>query len=131
MKIIMASEVILKGLDPTRPHRALDSSGRLVAQPSTEVAQSTTLPFLPAPIQVEKAEQDMVETPEAVLLTKETLHDTKSPKDVAALDDAGDKKEDLAVSVGIPVDLDQSALESGPVASRPKGRPKGTPKKAP
>ncbi len=59
MKILLASEVILKGLDPTKPHKALDSSGRL-AMSSNEPANSTASSFLLSPALEQLVEQEQV-----------------------------------------------------------------------
>lgn len=129
MKIIMASEVILKGLDPTKPYRALDSSGRLVAPPSKEVAQPAAVAFLPAPIEVEKAEQNVAVAPEIVPTVEEaSLRVELSPVTVV-LETSEPPKEDLSVNVNVSVSLDEKQLENSLEAVRPKGRPKGPSKK--
>lgn len=124
MKIIMASEVILKGLDPTKPYKALDSSGRLVASPSQEVAQSTVSVFLP----IEKAEEDVTEQSEVVTTMEETSPDIKLPAETVVLETAEPQKEDNVVSSNVSLDLDEKVLENIETA-RPKGRPKGPSKK--
>lgn len=124
MKIIMASEVILKGLDPTKPYKALDSSGRLVAPPSQEVAQSAVSVFLP----IEKAEQDVTEQSEVVTTMEETSPDIKPPAETVVLETAEPQKEDDVVSSNVSLDLDEKPLENIETA-RPKGRPKGPSKK--
>ena len=129
MKIIMASEVILKGLDPTKPYRALDSSGRLAAPPSKEVAQPAAVAFLPAPIEVEKVEQNTADAPEIVPTVEEaSLRVELSPVTVV-LETSEPPKEDLSVSVNVSVSLDEKQLENSLEAVRPKGRPKGPSKK--
>lgn len=124
MKIIMASEVILKGLDPTKPYKALDSSGRLVASPSQEVAQSTVSVFLP----IEKAEEDVTEQSEVVTTMEETSPDIKLPAETVVLETTEPQKEDIVVSSNVSLDVNEKSLENIETA-RPKGRPKGPSKK--
>lgn len=130
MKIIMASEVILKGLDPTKPYRALDSNGRLAAPPSQETAQPTVLAFLPSPVEVEKAEQDVVVVaPEIVSTVEETSFSIKLPEETVVLETSEASKEDIAVKVNVSINMDEKQLDSSLDAVRPKGRPKGPSKK--
>jgi hypothetical protein len=134
MKIILASEVILKGLDPTKPHKALDSNGRL-AMISNEHANSTISSFLPSTTVEQALEQIgiVVQVPVEVSTdVPETLTTTPALVSVEPVVSEPTPENPETVTANIPVD-ESALLENEKVATvtaPSKGKGKAAAKKA-
>lgn len=125
MKIIMAAEVLLNGLDPTKPHRTLDPYGRLAAPPKKE-EPSAVFPFLPTPsIEKEMVEQSVMVEPSHLEMNSavETAPSVEPSSEPTVLEIGGDSMKDYAVNVNVSIKLDEAQL---PELTRPRGRPKGS-----
>ncbi|TXH11653.1 MAG: hypothetical protein E6R04_00985 [Spirochaetes bacterium] len=133
MKILLASEVILKGLDPTKPHKTLDSNGRL-AMSSNKPVNSTVSSFLPSPVVVEQL-VEQVQVPAPVENSTDVSEVLTSAPTLAPVEPVvSEPTSETTAEVTANIRVDESTLpeleKPATIPSPAKGKGKAVSKKA-